>query len=356
MGPGARNRAAIEWKKSSGQVDGEKAAAVHHLHGDGDIEDFHDEIDHDEAETNDDSLEVLLSAMQDLDAPDGANTSGTSGCFDEEDAREILAAMVREHAQKKTFTAVNAAKKMKSLARGFGAGARKGKGHGKGVSLDGSYRISIESLKRRTRCAHCHEVGHWHRECPKKTSSSTTRPTPENAVHYMEAGSHEAMFIGYQDFLKIKQAALYEGDDGQAAGAKDPAMSHQQYMPRVPRVHEAMFVEQVAVASHLRNMDEDLCATVDTGCQRTAVGSSTLGRMLAKQRKGLEAVIKPETHHFKSINGTTSTKHVACVPSSLGPRGCILRPAVFDEGDTKGAPFLLSLPFLLHLSGSCSRA
>ena len=80
-------------------------------------------------------------------------------------------------------------------------------------------------------------------------------------------------------------------------------MSRQQYMPCVPRVHEAMFVEQVAVASHLS---------------------------------------------FKSINGATSTKHVACIPSSLGPRGCILRPAVFDEGDTKGAPFLLSLPFLLR--------
>ena len=70
----------LEWKKLSGQVDGKKAAAVHHLHGYGDIEDFRDEIDHDEAETNDDSLKVLLSAMQDLDSPDGANTSGTRGC------------------------------------------------------------------------------------------------------------------------------------------------------------------------------------------------------------------------------------------------------------------------------------
>ena len=257
--------------------------------------------------------------------------------------------MVREHSQKKTFTAVNAAKKMKSLARGYGSGARKGKGYGKNSALDGSYRISIESLKRRTRCSHCHEVGHWHKECPRRNQSSINgKVNTENAVHYMEAGSHEAMFIGYQDFLKIKQAALSEVPGSSSADAKDLAQHSQQHMPCVHRVHEAMFVEQVAFAEHARSIDEDLCATVDTGCQRTAVGSSTLSRMLAKQPKGLEAVIKPETHHFKSINGTTCTKHVACIPSSLGPKGCILRPAVFDEGDTKGAPFLLSLPFLLH--------
>ena len=35
------------------------------------------------------------------------------------------------------------------------------------------------------------------------------------------------------------------------------------------------------------------------------------------------------------------------MPASLGPRGCFLKPAIFDEGVGKDAPFLMSLPFLL---------
>ena len=43
----------------------------------------------------------------------------------------------------------------------------------------------------------------------------------------------------------------------------------------------------------------------------------------------------------------TSTHRVACLPTSLGKRGCILRPAIFEDGQSRQAPFLLSLPFLL---------
>ena len=53
------------------------------------------------------------------------------------------------------------AKKNRDLARGFGAGRD-------GALRPGTYKVSIEELKRRTKCHRCQEVGHWSRECPNK--------------------------------------------------------------------------------------------------------------------------------------------------------------------------------------------
>ena len=106
--------------------------------------------------------------------------------------------------------------------------------------------------------------------------------------------------------------------------------------------HEVLSVERI------EPNDESLCAAIDTGCQRTAVGQHTLEQLLQHQPEGTKVQIKDEVHLFKSVNGLSRTSKVACVPASLGPRGCILRPAVFDEGQSSKAPFLISLPFLLY--------
>ena len=117
------------------------------------------------------------------------------------------------------------------------------------------------------------------------------------------------------------------------------------YKERVP-VHDVCFLSRAQAEA--QTAFDETCATVDTGCQRSAVGKETLQKLLEHQPPDLPAVIKAETHHFKSINGVSKTDRVACVPTSLGPRGCVLRPAVFEDEATKQAPFLLSLPFLLH--------
>ena len=65
--------------------------------------------------------------MQDLDEGNGEDEHDQA-VFDEDDAT-----MVKEHVEKRTFTSVNLAKKTKTLARGYGAGARHqpfGKGSG----------------------------------------------------------------------------------------------------------------------------------------------------------------------------------------------------------------------------------
>ena len=123
------------------------------------------------------------------------------------------------------------------------------------------------------------------------------------------------------------------------------------YMSALPEcLHEVLFLHE---PPPFENVTEAQCATVDTGCQRTAVvGLNTLRKFTEAYPEGVEAVYKAEAHNFKSINGVTSTSQVACLPTSLGCHGSILRPAVFDDDKTRDAPFLISLPFLLHCRAS----
>ena len=307
----------------------------------------------------DEQIEVLLNAMQDLSEDSGGtNAADEPGSFDEDEAREILSTMVKEHAKRRTFAAVNEAKKNKTLARGAGARYQFGKGSGKGGSkggFEGSYRVSIEALKKRTRCANCKELGHWRKECPKPSNRAAKPADKEHGAHLLELGAHEAHFLGFEDFLRMKQAINADSGAQTTIGGSSSSTARPRpsgsasvlsaYKERVP-VHDVCFLSRAQAEA--QTAFDETCATVDTGCQRSAVGKETLQKLLEHQPSDLPAVIKAETHHFKSINGVSKTDRVACVPTSLGPRGCVLRPAVFEDEATKQAPFLLSLPFLLH--------
>ena len=94
--------------------------------------------------------------------------------------------------------------------------------------------------------------------------------------------------------------------------------------------------------------EDDSCATIDTGCQRMAIGSETLGKLIKHLPEELPILKVCQENRFKSVHGFSSTKHIATVPASIGHRGCILRPAIFDDECSRKAPFLISLPFLLH--------
>ena len=97
-----------------------------------------------------------------------------------------------------------------------------------------------------------------------------------------------------------------------------------------------------------RQVQEDCCATIDTGCQRMAVGAETLYRLAKQLPQDMMIGTLPQEHRFRSVNGTSTTTHSASIPTSLGNKGSILRPAIFNEGESRQAPFLISLPFLLH--------
>ena len=298
----------------------------------------------------DEGLEVLLNAMDELE---GHHTGDDEGidfdgeAFDEIDTKEILATMIKDHAKggfRRTFKAVADAKKAKHLARGYAAGrdgnGRFSRGPGEAVRTGGTYRISIEQLKKRTKCAKCGKVGHWHRECPEKSGNR------EKESHFLDCD--EAHFVHQLDliaFRKMQNEKMNQekGPTAVYSGAPEAKMDRAYMCAGASSPFEVWYLNQQTPL-----IDEDYCATVDTGCQRTAIGSSTLQKILAKQPGELQASYVNQEHLFRSVNGLSKTEKVACLPTSLGQHGCILRPAVFEQGVSARAPFLLSLPFLLH--------
>ena len=99
---------------------------------------------------------------------------------------------------------------------------------------------------------------------------------------------------------------------------------------------------------HIDTCYDLACATIDTGCQRMAIGLNTRLTIIQTQPSELPVTYHDELHQFRSVHQVSCTHRLACIPCSLGPKGCILRPALFEEQSSADAPFLLSLPFLLH--------
>ena len=102
------------------------------------------------------------------------------------------------------------------------------------------------------------------------------------------------------------------------------------------------------MCAHLPTQSQDYTATIDTGCERTAVGIETLRTMMKHWPAELKWFKQPESNRFRSVHGISQTKYNAIVLCSLGKKGCYLKPAVFEGDHSKHAPFLISLKFLRH--------
>ena len=74
--------------------------------------------------------------------------------------------------------------------------------------------------------------------------------------------------------------------------------------------------------------DDAACTTIDTGCQRTAVGIETLNRMKPLWPPELVWYQQREQNKFRSVHGVSQTDYNAVIPCGLGTRGCYLKPAV----------------------------
>ena len=97
--------------------------------------------------------------------------------------------------------------------------------------------------------------------------------------------------------------------------------------------YENMFCDLVSQYSQ-QTPDDATCATVDAGCQRLAVGATTLTKFGDHLPPELRITIHPETNRFRSVHQSS-----------------FLKPAVFESDESTNAPFLLSLSFLLHCHG-----
>lgn len=317
----------------------------------------------------DSDYEILLAAAEELGVE---GTSEESEVFEESEAKEILATMVKEHGKfssgkgggkgggKRNFANVTRMKKTKELSREYGRGRN-------GVLGTGTYRVSIEELKSRTRCGVCKQIGHWHRdkECPGRNPKNASSSNHAKDIQFLE--SDEVLFLEYQDYKNeihhlsfpddfepltnaVNQWKQNRSAVTSTAGSSDGASSEifRAYKVRAAPTSETWLTSHGFEQLRRDDLDERSCATVDTGCQRSAIGLETLRQLHEAQPKDLDILMMPETHRFCSVHGTSTTSRVACIPNSIGPNGCILRPAVFEDSHGSRAPFLLSLPFLLE--------
>ena len=126
-----------------------------------------------------------------------------------------------------------------------------------------------------------------------------------------------------------------------------PSFGH----PEIPE-HEVMWSETSRPSRNWRDpapaIDEDCCATIDTGCQRMAIGQTTLDLLSQALPQDITVGTIPQKHKFRTVNGKSETTHIATIPTSLGHKGSTLRPAIFSHPESSKAPFLISLPFLLY--------
>ena len=376
-------------KRSQGGTGSGRGSGIHYLP---------EEEDFDEEELY--AMEELLREVGPGD--DGPTEAAEFDTFDndeileEHEAKEVLNTMIAQ--KKKTFLQSLQTKRAKAVARGYGQWRDKDKGKGSGKSSmstsgymkGGYYRMTLSEAKAKSRCTKCQQVGHWHRdpECPHNQPGFRNK-TKE--VNYVVEGpqSEEAIFCGVLDCETAtkgptpmdtpidEQAATFECFSGQlrqdqlSSGGPMHSAKSGTGSDSTSVVYKDPLQNDVGCASlgcegckggeypvlwneTIRNNpgisytpNEDLCATIDTGCQRMAIGLNTLKRLDQALPEGLQTSIVPQEHRFRSVHGTSTTKYVAAIPTSLGHRGSLLRPAVFETSASRDAPFLISLPFLM---------
>ncbi len=363
-----------------------------------------DQGDPDSADEQAQEIMSLEESLAELVGEDGMTASGEDP-ISEDDAAEILSMMIKK---KKGFVQTLKAKKHHELSRGYGntreaSGSKEHefKGYGR-------FKVSIEELKKRTKCAKCGQVGHCHKEC-------TNKPKPkEREAHFLDKdleidGTSEIHFCGwleaeetYNQTSTMSSNAVTINENGMVNPVRDsetvqplshlgtssegpvsklgttnvshPELEHPgfatvsqpsratasdfdsgasmsaAYMCPISSLFyfENLICERIQKRS-CHSEVEAACATIDTGCQRLAVGFRTLQNMLPFVPEPLKIQLRSSINRFRSVHGLSTTRRIAIVPSSLGPKGSHLRPALFEDEHGSRAPFLISLPLMLHL-------
>ena len=340
---------------------------------------------------DDDELRAMEEIYRELhpEEPGGDESEGDPEDFEdtleEHEAKEILNTLVTH--KKKTFMQSLKTKRAKALARGYGQWKDRGGNPStrsqssmgtSGYVKGGYYRMTLSEAKAKSKCSKCGQIGHWHRdpECPRnqgKTSNSGSKEV--NMVEYENVTkTDEAIFCGHLEPEPPETTAPESGNrladlsepDVQILNFPGPSSPRQGYKDRVSDgcddrcsfgVSGLLSQEEFPVfwgesegnKSSIPGFNpDDLCATIDTGCQRMAIGLKTLQKLDQALPRGFQTRLVKQEHKFRSVHGTSTTKYAAVIPSSLGTRGSLLRPAIFDTPESQNAPFLISLPFLMY--------
>lgn len=285
-------------------------------------------------------IQIMEAHLTSLRGDDG--TEDDDILEEEEEAAELLATMIK---QKKTFKQSMREKKERELSRGYGMPPRPRPGgpgqRDPGLFRPGHYKVSVEELKRKTKRNHCGVVGHWKRECPQLSKGKTDpgpRPREAHALETMTP-TDEAIFIGsleldserevFEPSQLNEQLTVARSSESPEA-YKDGHPAPQCQRPFCDDVYD-LFVFETLLSHKLVDMpiNDHTCATVDTGCQRLAIGSHTLQQFARHLPGQLVVTLHPETNRFRSVHQISTTTKVATVPSSLQPcsrRNLVGRP------------------------------
>lgn len=294
--------------------------------------------------------------------------------------------------KKRSFVQTQKAKKAKELGRGHHQPA---KGRGKTFSSTstgrqpfktGHYKMTIEEVKKVTRSGHCHRVGHWHRECPdlqkgnhekeqhfleeatfcgllEREERATLSPMtaaadpglqqPEGELRGLNSKSHETgtnRATGTSETGSLRSAVDFEPKTGQPVSTYNDRRVDDDWEVFLRETGSHTFQGSIGnprLDHGNQNSPEEACATVDTGCQRMAIGVETLRKLAQHLPCELPVRLQHQEHRFRSAHGRSVTKQVAMIPTGLGKKGSVLKPAVFENDESKHAPFLISLSFLM---------
>ena len=343
--------------------------------------------------------------------PDDCGGDGSDGYIDDPDdvleeheAKEILNTMVSQ-TKKKTFLQSLKTKRAKALARGYGQWRDRGPGSSarsqsslssSGYVKGGYYRMTLSEAKARSKCSKCGQVGHWHKdpECPRNQGGTSSSGKPKE-INFVEKAirdvSEEAIFCGHVEMVATGLNSPECSTQNPPATDREDATSVETDVQTkdqfgsvdtskfCPTYKDRVQVGNVVISGSCGGVDgmcdsekgypvfwgelldgqsrnptpcpDELCATIDTGCQRMAIGLDTLQRLDQCLPDGLQSQLTRQDHKFRSVHGTSTTRYAAVIPTSLGSKGSLLRPAIFDTPESRTAPFLISLPFLMFCRG-----
>eukprot|EP00435_Cladocopium_sp_Y103_P033679 s671_g8.t1 len=261
--------------------------------------------------------------------------------------------------------------------------------------------MTLSEAKAKSKCSKCGQIGHWHRdpECPRNQpggGGGGNSNMKSKEVNFVEKDENplvidEAIFCGHVEMLDSRTSGTERSEtdtlvspecdrDGLVSsvaadvqindhfGSVDPSNFDQMYKDRVqgdglvnsgclgdvafdcnPEMGIPVFWNELSKDQSRRPSPcpDELCATIGTGCQRMAIGLETLRQLDQRLPEGLQSNLIKQEHRFRSVHGTSTTRFAAVIPTSLGIRGSLLRPAIFDTPESREAPFLISLPFLM---------
>ena len=235
--------------------------------------------------------------------------------IEEEDDLQAVMDMVAEEVQGRedweeedvletfeTYTDIRRKLQESKNGRGYFPKPSLGKGGGKSNAssswqISGTLRGKIDQLKARTRCHRCKRLGHWKKECPLKSSASSTSSatTPSKEVLLVENSDQVKQmwesFItekvedsdrGWQSNLPnhvLKPGFADTHSTGNRQISDETVVVPHESTRRLERSFDVFHAqaEMSALSDTLEDHALKRCGIPDTACRRTLVGETGFG-------------------------------------------------------------------------------